>query len=273
MYLGIDIGGTKTLIACLNEQGVIKERVKIHTPQVYNVFLSEIAKVIANLSTKKFIAAGVATPGRIDRKQGLGVAFGNLPWHHVPIQQDIKRMLGCPVVIENDANLAGLSEAMLLKDTYSRVLYVTVSTGIGTGIIVNQVIDSAFADSEGGHMVLEHAGRLQRWEDFASGKAIVHRFGKQAHDITDSKTWHIIAHDLALGLIELIAVMQPDVIVMGGGVDRYFDRLEASLLEELHKYESPLVPIPPVRPAARPDDAVVYGCYDLAKQLYGTART
>jgi len=273
MYLGVDIGGTKTLVACLNEHGVIKERVKFPTPQVYGVFLRELAKVVANFSTGKFVAAGVAAPGKIDRTRGIAMAFGNLPWKDVPLKADIERMVRCPVVVENDANLAGLSEAMLVKDRYNKVLYVTISTGIGTGIIVDQRIDPAFADSEGGHMILEHHSTMQRWQDFASGKAIVKRFGKRAHDITDEKTWHTIAHDMALGLIELVAVVQPEVIILGGGVGRYFDHYRSYLELELGKYENPLVPIPPLQAAARPDDAVVYGCYDLAESVYGSARS
>jgi len=162
MYLGIDIGGTKTLIACLDGHGVIHERIKFPTPAVYGDFLIEVANTVASLSTKEFVAAGVAIPGRIDRKQGIGVAFGNLHWHDVPIQRDIKRLVHCPVVIENDANLAGLSEAMLLKDQFQKVLYLTISTGIGTGIVVNQTIDPAFADSEGGQIVLEYGDKLER---------------------------------------------------------------------------------------------------------------
>jgi predicted NBD/HSP70 family sugar kinase len=172
MYLGIDIGGTKTLVASLTNEGVIIESSKFPTPKVYPEFLRQLAITIANLSTKKFIAAGVAAPGKLDRETGVVKAFGNLPWKDVPIRHDVQALTNVPVVIENDANLAGLSEAMLLKH-YACVLYVTVSTGIGTGIITKQQIDPEFADSEGGHILLEYKGKLQMWEQFASGQAIV----------------------------------------------------------------------------------------------------
>lgn len=270
MYAGIDIGGTKTLVACLDDSGVIQERVKFPTPQLYPEFLRQLAKVVGSLTTKKFHAAGVAVPGRIDRTNGIGVACGNLPWRDVPIKADIERLLRCPTVVDNDANLAGLSEAMLLKDDFQRVLYATVSTGIGTGIIINQIIDPAFADSEGGHLEVEYEGKLQPWEDFASGRAIVARYGKRASDIQDEPTWSAIAHALAIGLIDLIAVVQPEVIVIGGSVGAYFSRFSAPLLAELKKFETPLVPIPAIRQAQRPEEAVVYGCYDLAKNVYGS---
>jgi predicted NBD/HSP70 family sugar kinase len=268
MYAGIDIGGTKTLVAALDNQGVIKEKFRFPTPKIYPVFLRELSATVANFSTKHFTAAGVAAPGRIDREHGVALAFGNLPWREVPLQRDVERILHCPVVIENDANLAGLSEAMLLRQ-YPCVLYVTISTGIGTGVITDRVIDPEFADSEGGEIILEHKGKLKRWEEFASGRAIVQRFGKRASEITDEKTWKIIAHDVAIGLFDLITFIQPDAVVLGGGVMSYFERFSDLLVGELGRFATPLTPIPPILKAQRPEEAVVYGCYDLAKSVYG----
>ena len=269
MYLGIDIGGTKTLVASLDNDGVIQEEFRFPTPKLYRDFLKKLTENVEKLSTNKFIAAGVGAPGKIERKDGIGVAFGNLSWRNVDIAKDVNAVAGCPVVVENDANLAGLSEAMLLKQ-HQKVLYITISTGIGTGFIVNQQIDPELADSEGGHMMLEHNGKVQSWEDFASGRAIVRRFGKHASEITDKHTWQIIAHDIALGLIDLIAVTEPDVIVLGGGVNTHFDKFGDYLKAYLKQYDNPLITLPELRVAARPEQAVVYGCYDLAKSHYGT---
>jgi glucokinase len=270
MYLGIDIGGTKTIVASLDDNGVIQENLRFPTPKSYDDFLGALAEFVDKLTTKRFISAGVGVPTKIDRQHGVAIAGGRLHWINVPIRDDVQKIVQCPVVIDNDANLAGLSEAMLLKD-YRKVLYVTVSTGIGTGFIVDQQIDLSMADSEGGEMLLEHGGRLQPWEDFASGQAIVRRFGKRASEITDKKTWQIIAHDIALGLIDLIALMQPDVIVLGGGVGAHYEKFKDFLQQFLMEYENPLVTIPPIKEAARPELAVVYGCYDLAKGAHGKA--
>lgn len=272
MYLGIDIGGTKTLIASLNNHGVITESRKFPTPSLYPDFLRELAANVADLTTKEFIAAGVAVPGKLNREEGIAEAFGNLPWKNIPIRRDIHRMLKVPVVVDNDANLAGLSESMLLKQ-HPCVLYVTVSTGIGTGIINDRKIDPEFADSEGGHIMLEHKGKIEMWEHFASGKAIVKRFGKRASDINDQATWKIIAHDIAYGLYDLIAFIQPDAVVLGGGVMEHLDKFDGLLNAELERYETPLTPIPPIYRAQRPNEAVVYGCYDLAKSVYGKAHS
>ena len=272
MYLGIDIGGTKTLLACLDDSGVITESLKFPTPQDYHEFPAVLAENVAKLSTKEFIACGVGVPGRLDRKNGIGVAMGNLPWKDVPVRDDVQRIVGCPVVIENDAKLACLSEAMLLKDRFSRVVYVTISTGIGVGVVVNQKIEPNLLDAEPGKMPLEHQGKMVPWESFASGKAIVQRYGKMAKDIHDEATWRHIVHDIALGLIDVIAVVQPEVVVLGGSVATQFARFGGLLNEELQRYEVPLIPIPSVIPAARPEEAVAFGCYDLAKMTYGNAR-
>src|SRR5665213_2667584 len=99
----------------------------------------------------------------IDRSKGTGVLFSNLLWHNVSIKADLKRLLNYPVVVENDAKLAGLSEAMLLKDR-AKVLYITISTGIGLAIIVNQTIDTAIGDGGGRTLMLEHGGKVVPWE-------------------------------------------------------------------------------------------------------------
>lgn len=270
MYLGIDMGGTKTIAAILDGNGVIQESYKFPTAPTYEAFLDDLAKNVDKLSTKDFIGAAAGIPGHLDRVKGLALAFGNRPWRKVPIKADIEKIIGVPLLIENDANLAGLSEAMLNKD-YSRVLYVTVSTGIGIGFIVNQRIDLGMIDSEGGSILLEHNDKLERWESFASGKAIVAQFGKRAKDITDSKTWRIIAHNLAIGLIDLIAVTQPEVIIMGGSVGGYFEKYQSYLADELQGYENPLLTIPVFKKAERPELAVVYGCYDLIRYSDGNA--
>jgi predicted NBD/HSP70 family sugar kinase len=268
MYLGVDIGGTKTLVALLSDTGVIIESQKFATPKLYPVFLQQLSATVATLSTKEFTACGVGMPGRVNRDKGIAEAFGNLPWRDIPIQRDIMRIVHCPVVVDNDANLAGLSEAILLKK-YDSVLYVTISTGIGTGIITHQQIDPEFADSEGGQILLEHKGKLTQWEEFASGRAIVKRFGKRADEITDNKIWKIITRDIAVGLFDLITFIQPDAVVLGGGVLSAFDKFDDLLNADLKKFETPISPIPPIYRAQRPELAVVYGCYDLVKDLHG----
>lgn len=81
--------------------------------------------------------------------------------------------------------------------------------------------------------------------------------------------WKTYSHSLAEGLLQLIAITEPEVIVIGGSVGVYFDRFTEALAKELDKHALPLVSLPELREAQRPEEAVIYGCYDLAKQVYG----
>lgn len=270
MYLAIDIGGTKTFVALLDEKGAIQQRLRFPTSKDYSLFIRKLADTVAYLSTNTFLAVGVGAPGRIDRKRGVGVGMGNLPWDNVPLYADTSKIVRSKkIVIENDAKLAGLSEAILVKDRFDKVLYVTIGTGIGTALIYKQEIVALMRDAEGGKILLEHDGKLQEWEDFASGKAIKKIFGKPASEITDSKTWREIARNISIGLLNQIAIFQPEVVIIGGGVGTYFEKFKDPLEKALKRFEIPLIPIPPIIAANRAEDAVIYGCYELAKQAYG----
>ncbi len=268
MYLGVDVGGTKTLVATFSGPGVISEQVKFPTPKKYDEFLTELHNTVAGFKTPDFIAAGVGMPVTVfDRASGRGINFSNLPWVDVGMRADVQKICDCPVGVENDAKLAALSEAMLLKDTYRSVLYVTISTGIGIGLVVDGVLDTNVGDGGGRTMLVENNGTLTPWEDFAGGRAIAEHYGKKAMDITDKDIWQKISQDLAKGFIQLIALLQPEVIVIGGSVGTYFDRYGKQLALEIEKYNIPLVTLPLLREAKRPEEAVIYGCYNLAKQV------
>ncbi len=268
MYLGIDIGGTKTLVAALTNEGVISESVKFPTPKDYDEFLATLEETFSQLHHDDFRAAGVGLPVTdFDRKRGIAIDFGNLPWRKVRVAADIEKIVHCPVAMENDAKLAGLSEAMLLPNR-SKVLYITISTGIGTALIVDQVIDENVGDAGGATLLLEHHGTFQPWEKFASGKAISEKYGKMASEIHDQATWEKIVRNFTPGFLELIAIFEPDVIVVGGGAGHYLERFHAPLIADLKKFETPMLKIPPIKPAKRPDEAVIYGCYDYAKQKH-----
>lgn len=267
MYLAVDIGATKVLLAVFTKAGRLVEQYKFPTGETYEELIADLSASLKNLKNSKFDHAVVAVPGRLDRENGIGIAFGNRAWENVPIGPDIAKIIGCKVTIENDTKLAALSEALLIKNDFKKVLYVTISTGISAGLIMNGVIDPSLADSESGQMWFEHNGKPTQWEDFASGRAIVETYGKRASDITDSRTWETIANNIAQGLIELIVVIQPEVIVLGGGVGTHFNKYRTPLLARLKSMELPITPIPPIKRAVHPEEAVVYGCYDLAKQI------
>jgi predicted NBD/HSP70 family sugar kinase len=192
------------------------------------------------------------------------VAFGNRPWENVPIRADLEAVIGQSVRIENDAKLAGLSEARLVPQ-YQRVLYVTISTGINSALVINGRLDSGTLDSETGQLLLEHEGRLTDWEDFGSGRAFQQKFGKKVSEITDPHAWYYIARNIAVGLIDLMATYTPEAIILGGGVGAHFDKFGDRLQEELKIYQNPMLPTPILLPAQRAEEAVIYGCYQLAR--------
>ena len=182
MIIAVDIGGTKTLVAAANLDGTIVNELRFETPQEYPVFLDALADNIAKVTTQEFEIITVAVPGLLDRAEGVVKRLGNLPWIDKPIANDIsERFEHADVLIENDANLAGLSEAHELGDLNQKVLYFTFSTGIGTGFIENGVLDPTLLDAEGGQIFVN--GKV--WETIASGKAIVAKYGKRASEIED----------------------------------------------------------------------------------------
>lgn len=266
MILAIDIGGTKTLLGLFDTSGKLNKTQKFETPLEYQnfmeLFATEVKQFIGSNKVTKCVAA---VPGKLDRVKGIGIAFGNRPWENVPIGKDLSRILSLPVDIENDSKLAGLSEALLIP-RYKRVLYITVSTGIGGAYVVDGKLDKNMLDAEVGHMMLEHEGRLCTWESFASGKAIFNKFGIKATDITDPSAWYIVARNIAIGLINVIATTTPDAVIIGGGVGSHLEKFKDRLEEELRLYQTNVVDIPPVFPAKNPEEAVIYGCYALANQ-------
>lgn len=270
MYVAIDIGGTKTLVATIDDDASITYKHRFETPKDYEALLQNFREALGQLPVKEFRGGGIGVPGSIDRERGISLGSPNVSWGNAPLRDDCQEIFGCPFVIENDANMAALSEAMLHKECET-VLYFTVSTGIGTGLIRNQCLDPALLKSEGGHIMLPYKGQVMDWEEFASGRALYARLGKKASEITDEQDWRDIAHNLALGFFAHIAILQPDLIIIGGSVGTHFDHYGGYLTEELKKYQIPIVPIPPIEKARRPEEAVLFGCFDAAAQRFGDA--
>jgi predicted NBD/HSP70 family sugar kinase len=269
MYLAIDVGATKTLLAVFSSAGKLLHKQKLATNQKYQQFLADLRHAIKQIEFKKyrFSACCCAIPGKIDRQKGVGLTLGNLPWSNAPIRADLEKIVGnLPIFIENDGNLAGLYEAHLVHDKYQKVLYLTISTGIGDGIIIDGKIDPDFADGESGQMVLEHEGRLQKWEDFASGRAFRAHYGKKASEVDNPFVWKQYSQALAKGIGELVATLQPEVIIIGGGVGAHLEKFASFLTEELKKYANNMVQIPPIIKADKAEEAVIYGCYEFIKQ-------
>lgn len=265
MYLGVDVGGTKTLLAVFTNDGSLKQSLKFETPQNYSRFLDALTENIRNLEIDNFRAACIALPGVIDRENGVGVRFGNLPWKNVHVVEFLEKYLKAPVLVENDAKLAGLYEASNVKSDFKRVLYITISTGIGIALITDGVIEAKLGDRGGNAFMMQQGKTTITWEQLASGKAITKKYGKQASEIDDPEAWKAISRNIALGLIDVISLFEPEVVVLGGGVGSHFKKFEKFLKADLKKYEMPIMQIPPIIQAKKAEEAVIYGCYELLK--------
>ncbi len=253
MYLAIDIGGSKTLWATFSTPGPLHDSVRFETPKTYPDFIAKLRETYESLPGKADLKACVAgAPGRIDYEKGTVVAFGSLPWKDEPFQRDIEAICKLPTLLENDANLAALSEAVLIQHGYKKILYLTVSTGIGGGLILDGKITPAYAGMEPGQMKFEKNGQITDWEDITSGKAIVKRTGKRASELDDPQQWYIVAHDLGLGIWNIIVNVTPDVIILGGGVGAHFEKYADQLHDALMLYSNALAAVPPIRQAIAP---------------------
>lgn len=263
MIIAVDIGGTKTLVAATNLDGTIQNQLRFETPQDYQEFLSVLAENIANVTTEEFEVISVAVPGLLDRKAGTVKTLGNLPWVDKPIAGDIsERFDHADVLIENDANLAGLSEANELEDKHQKVLYFTFSTGIGTGFVDNCQLVPSLLDAEGGRIFVG----TEMWENVDSGKAIVAKYGKRASEIEDPEIWDAIAKDMSYGIIDNVAIFQPKTVVIGGGVGSHFAKFGSMLQQHVLQQLPKDVEMPLIIGAKRAEEAVIYGCIILAKQ-------
>jgi glucokinase len=264
MLVTVDTGGTKTLIAQFGHDGVLGETIKFPTPKNQDEYVALLRETLQkNYGDKTVEAVVVALPGII--KNGVALWCNNLKWKNFDALSALTGVLGdAPVLIENDANLAGLAETRALDPIPVSSLYVTVSTGIGTGIITNGHIDPGLRYSEGGRALVEFKGEVREWESFASGRAIVEVYGKFARDITDQETWDQIADRISRGFLAVVPIIQPDVIIIGGSIGTYFERYGSKLEKILNDKLPPHISCPRFLQAQHPEEAVVYGCYYYA---------
>lgn len=264
MLVTVDTGGTKTLVASFSEDGVLGQQIKFATPKT----TSEYVKVLTDTLVEEYgnqsvDALVIAIPGII--QDGVAIWCNNLKWTNFDAAAAFKGVLGdAPVLIENDANLAGLAEARSLRNPPKMVMYMTVSTGIGIGMITGGNIDRTLQHGQGGMTILEYDGVLRQWESFASGKAIVNVYHKFGRDIHNKRTWHQIADRISRGLLALIPILRPDVIVVGGSMGVFFDQYADDLASILDEKLPPHAPVPKLVQAKHPEQAVIYGCYYYA---------
>jgi predicted NBD/HSP70 family sugar kinase len=271
MIVAVDTGGTKTLIAGFNRAGEIVEQFKFPTPKTPHEYIEVLCRHLGeHFGGKHVDALSIAMPGIVD--DGVAIWCNNLKWKNFDVAQALRGILrGAPIYVENDANLGGLAEARQLDPPSDSVFYVTVSTGIGSGIITDGHINHALRFSEAGRTKVEFKGKIREWETFASGKAIRRDFHKYGADITSKRTWNQIADRISRGLIATIPVLQPATIVIGGSMGTHFDHYGPELRRLVDGHLPEHIPTPRIVKATHPEEAVIYGCYYYAVDALATA--
>ncbi len=267
MIIAIDIGGTKVRVGYSHLGNHLDDSIEFATPVSQRVAIKSIIDNIHRLvGTSPIDAIGIASPGSINKARGTIVAPRNLAWHNLRIVKPLQKFFDCPVVLEHDATAGGIAEARMgAGQGHSVVLYVTISTGIGNSIIVNGSPLPTPHNQEGGWQIISQEQGEDRFGQLSSGRAIQLRYGKIAAEIHDSSTWQIITHDLAVGIYNMITIVQPDCVVLAGGVAVHYKRFIKPLKKQLISFD-PIYPIPPILQARYVETAPALGVMLLAAE-------
>ncbi len=166
LTLGIDIGGTKIAGGLLNTKGrmVASDVVPTLAEKGKDISLGQVFRIVGRLIKKaggieNLHGIGICSPGPLNPKTGVVLTTPNLPgWQNVPLSEMVSDKFGLPTRVDNDANAAGLAEILIGAAVgYRDIFYVTVSTGIGTGIILDRKIyhGKNGVAAEGGHYPID----------------------------------------------------------------------------------------------------------------------
>jgi glucokinase len=256
----VDIGGTKIAVGAVTPEGKVATRLECPTtpdrgfPAAIRQ-ITELLREVALRTDGRFEGIGVACPGPLNPFTGIIGDVGTLPgWQGGNLQAELDREFGVRVAVENDADAAALAEASWgSAKGASRFIYITVSTGIGGGIILDGELYRGVdgAHPELGHQVIDASGPLCYctahgcWESLASGPAMTAWVQEQSPDGDKLTAAEICArakhgdalalraverqgYYLGLGLANLVTLFTPGVIALGGGVmkssDLFLDR-------------------------------------------------
>ncbi len=251
MYLSVDIGGTKTLVALFSKRGRVVRRLKFKTADKFDVFVDDLMRVLKDFVRPNILAVTVAIPGIVQKN--CSVVFGNRNWGSVDLYTPIKSLFDCPVYFENDANLAAVYESHRLP---GKTVFLTFSTGIGGGIASRGHLLPGSNEFEPGHKIYSFDGTEAEWEDLAAASALEKRFGvKYATDLRGVQILREVADRVGLGLPDIINTYHPDTIVLGGPLGNIF-KLYVNYLPRLDVK---------LRRPRRPLESVIYGCYLYSK--------
>jgi len=281
--LAVDLGGTKILAALISKQGRVLARK--HGPTLANEgpqpVINRICATIDHLLSKKNISPSqldsisIAAAGVIDMEQGVNTMSPSLPgWCDVPLQDIVQEKYRVNTFLINDANAAALGEHQLGAGRgISNLLYITVSTGIGGGIIIDDKLYLGASGSAGevGHITIDingpkcSCGNTGCWQALVSGAVVAEEAkrrieqgeksaltgisGGKIEKITaetvemaarcgDSLALEIIlkaADYLGIGMVNLIHIFNPEMIIIGGGMSKMGDLLLGPMKQTINK--------------------------------------
>lgn len=260
----VDLGASKILNGIATAQGeiLVKEKFPTNPENGPADIIDRIADSIRKLSSwcgdyeSQIVRVVAATPGPLSYPEGVVVDSPNLAWARVPFKDELSKRLVKPVIVEKDTNLAALGEYYFGRQGQPRsLLYITVSTGIGGGIILDGRIWRGHKGGAGeiGHMVVEPQGRVCNCgrrgclEALASGAAIRHQvselrqqgkgigivaLGNAKKDIGaeevgeaarrgDAEALTLVSRVveyLGRAIANLVNIFNPEIVVLGGGV-------------------------------------------------------
>ncbi|MGD0832890.1 MAG: ROK family protein [Candidatus Dormibacteria bacterium] len=270
----IDIGGTKTLASVTGDDGRPGVPTVRPTPRRGDAGAFLAAMLDEVRGDHELEAIAVATPGPFDRRNRTLINPPGLSadWHGLDLQAALGDRFHCRVHAENDANCAALAEAHFGAGRgFGTVVYYTVSTGVGSGVVRNGDLLISRHDTEGGHQVLWpehlggpacHCGGHGCLEALVSGAAIERRFGCRAEVLDDPSAWADIGRWLGLAVVNSAALLDCDVVVFGGGVIGAWTKFEASLRGTVREHLF-LQPAPEIRLAELGIDRNVWGALTL----------
>ncbi len=296
---GIDLGGTKIECAVLNSENhevISRNRVPTESANGYEHVLSQIKKLVELSSSEineKPGEIGMGTPGSIDPITGYLKNSNSTILNEKPFKIDIQNVLGIPVEIANDANCFALAETLMgvvpEQCPDARVVFgVIMGTGVGGGLVVNgQVWNGKHGiGGEWGHIYLDesggscYCGKSGCVETIISGSSLERYYfeesgnSKKLKEITldhlngsdsySTKTIQRLLYFFGLGLSNIINIIDPDVIVIGGGVGN-LELLYSNGPEEVEKHVFNNSFSTPILKPTLGDSAGVYGAAFLTQ--------
>lgn len=251
--IGVDIGGTKIAVAVVDRMGEIanSSTVPMNPEKSPDQVINEIIQIIGQAmqghtqGMQSLLGIGVGVPGPLDAGKGLVNCPPNLPlWVDVPVKEMLESAFAVPVLMENDANAAALAEKWIGAGRGSEnFTYLTISTGIGAGIVANGKLLSGSRGNAGeiGHTVMDPSygkcscGQIGCLDLIASGRAIAKNgsqimgeelsteavldlYGKGSEEL-DKYIDHVF-RALGASCVSLINILDTEKIIVGGGVSR-----------------------------------------------------